>query len=1002
MEKTTRLFTVDSYDYVFEILKRELNGKTAFLKSKNFIFCEEKISLMAERVIASEFSGSFNTEVLSFGKFLKRHIKEEVNVLSKEGSAMAVNGLLTDLKLKALKQNGVGFSACVFELISQLKSAKVTPSLLKDAEVHGILKNKADDIAEIFSAYENFIDEKKFFDQSSLLSLLPNIIENDEEIKGADVFIVCYTSFTAQAREVIYALLKTAKSVTAILTGGKNQRLFVNETGKYFSEIAIKAGCKLQSYDLSCSSCEETKIIKDEIFSFRNIKSLYKTDKIFRLFPKNIKEETLMTASLIKAKVIGGGVRYSDFTVALPDIESYSSYIKSAFKKLGIPFFIDEKRKVSFHPMVLFIRDYIDLYIKNCDKDTVMSLISNPLFTESSELSMAFSAYVIKYNVNYGKFKKPFEYGKDIKDFSEIEKKRQDVVALLSFPFNIKRAILSLSVKEKIDTLTEKLSAIGENEEAALNSQVYDKIMDVLSEMERLSFGKLSYRETKKIFLSAIEGMELSIIPQYSDAVFIGGYRTTALSLAKYLFALGLDSSVPNIQEDTALLSDGDIVRLERAKVSVEPKISIVNRRNAEKAGLALSAFTTNLFLSCPTNASNGAKNESSEILKFFEKRFTLKALSYKNEFLTKKAGLYAFARSCSEFAEGKKNDIDDATCYYFAVNKDEKTKELLSELNAEIKQKLDSGTDIIVSSVNSPTAIEQYFSCPYKSFLTKVLKAKEEETGDLSERDVGNVIHEFLAGIMLAVKEGKIKDEESFYSAFSEEEKKISEKEENKKFSETPSGKDKYLRIVKEAEKFCKTAVIRLKDTEFFPMEIEAKIGDDKYPLALSKGKYKLYGKVDRVDNNGDFIRIVDYKTGTAYSKAEALKDLFAGEKMQMYLYAKAFSDKTPVEIAYEYINDKYVQDEKKSAISNFMKFDEDDDLKNESAIKNRIAYAVAVSEKALSRMEEGVIIPSHLKGACDNCIFKGACDEKFRIEREIGTVTDETIEQSLTEKGI
>ena len=72
MEKNARLIITDSYFNIFPVLTSCLKGKTNTLDDKNVVFCEEKFSLMAERYICSELSGSFNTDVYSFGNFLRK------------------------------------------------------------------------------------------------------------------------------------------------------------------------------------------------------------------------------------------------------------------------------------------------------------------------------------------------------------------------------------------------------------------------------------------------------------------------------------------------------------------------------------------------------------------------------------------------------------------------------------------------------------------------------------------------------------------------------------------------------------------------------------------------------------------------------------------------------------------------------------------------------------------------------------------------------------------
>ena len=60
---------------------------------------------------------------------------------------------------------------------------------------------------------------------------------------------------------------------------------------------------------------------------------------------------------------------------------------------------------------------------------------------------------------------------------------------------------------------------------------------------------------------------------------------------------MSLTGEVPFVKSDAALLMDSDIAGLEELSVSIEPKISVVNKREKEAAGISLASFSETLFL---------------------------------------------------------------------------------------------------------------------------------------------------------------------------------------------------------------------------------------------------------------------------------------------------------------------------------------------------------------------------------------------------------------------
>ena len=49
-----KLILTDSYFNLFDILTKELKNSANTLSGKNLVFCEEKVSLMAERKICAD------------------------------------------------------------------------------------------------------------------------------------------------------------------------------------------------------------------------------------------------------------------------------------------------------------------------------------------------------------------------------------------------------------------------------------------------------------------------------------------------------------------------------------------------------------------------------------------------------------------------------------------------------------------------------------------------------------------------------------------------------------------------------------------------------------------------------------------------------------------------------------------------------------------------------------------------------------------------------------
>ena len=456
-----KLILTNSYFNTFPLLIETLKDGCNLIDQKRLIFCEEKISLLTERAICSSFNGSFNTEVYSFGNFMR--VKKPIsNVLSKEGSSMVVRKILSSIRLEYLKQIKPDSATVFFDLISQLKSSSVThEELFASAnQLNGILKHKICDVAKVYEEYQRYLQEHCLEDQNSVFNYLPEIIRTSDEMENTDVILFGLTSITANALETIKELLKKAKSVTAILTGGDNLNLYVNETENIFKNVCKSVGVSLAVERRDEGLNNEAKIILKNLFSpsaYDLKKTL--TDKISVYEAKNLYDEVEKVASIIKEKIINDGARYRDFTIAVPDVASYEWEIKQIFANFEIPFFLDDKISPVNHPLIVLVLSFVELLKSGLERTAICNFVKNPLVCQDKSLTDAFENFLLKNNVNYSHIQKPLTGDAT----EEMESLRQKVCDIYQQSIKcdvitaVKNIFSLLSTKDKLKELSQSL-----------------------------------------------------------------------------------------------------------------------------------------------------------------------------------------------------------------------------------------------------------------------------------------------------------------------------------------------------------------------------------------------------------------------------------------------------------------------------------------------------------------------------------------------------------------
>lgn len=1067
---------------------------------KRIVFCEDKFTLALELALAEKNGGTFGTRVFSFNRFMHKYLGADEKTLSIEGCSLIVKRLLLENKDKLVCFKNVydpNLASVVYELIAQLKSAKVTPMDILRAKENesGNLKRKLTDIYLIFDAYENFLARSNFTDGNNKLRTLPYFFNTDAEIKDTEVIIAGFPSLNRTLCEIFISLEQNAKSLSYVLVQGDNEGVYTNETYNFaISRSNASALAYLSDY--------ETDNFLDVVFApEKKDKTGTFSEKVHIYRAKTVGEEVEYVARLI-SKGVRDGARFKDFAVCVPDASIYENVIKRTFSDYGLPHFIDATENLGKHPLTKLICAYIDVVRRNFSPADVLAFIKNPLFESDISLTDAFENYFLKNAVNRKTVREPFTFVADeikknagLKSLNEPKKEKDDgyeeteimqaelayeqkfeamrkkAAELCSFlkaddSFSaavsaIKIMLETLGVAERANELSTRLEDLKQAELSAFNAQAYEKLLSVLSTCSLLlGDKKMPLKEVKNVILSGMTACKVALIPKYDDCVFIGDFRAIKYNRYDYLFITGLCEDVPAVKFDSALLCDRDILKMESSFVLVEPKIKEVNRRERENVCMATVAFKKGLYLSAPARSIDGEEKKLSEIIDYAlaafsdDMRKVVISDSFKNDavaqkigglkakqylslgYMTERSAAFAFSREVSEYKEGLKNDFSVASTYYSVAKENG-----YSTLPDEILQSVNCETGYYTKGVNyapeklSATAIEGFFRCPYANFLSRGVKLLRREQSEMQQTTLGNLIHE-VASEFTKVADFE-RGEQYAENLASEIFDSVCEKPEYSRYKKSADGGVAFSYIKREAVRFCKTIFSGVSHSSFKPEHLEIAFGYGKIPaisINTRTGVKKVIGKADRVDVCLDKMTIIDYKTGQVDTGEE---ELYTGRKLQLYLYAKAFSDKyEPVGAYYFPVSDEFgkeddefvmsmrgktIADEKTAMLiddsiteqtpkgryvsvnlskSKEGKFKYPGNLLSRDEFSAYLTYAEKVAGEGLSEINEGVIIPSPVENACAFCDFHGMCgyDEAIdnRTRKISGGVTKEMILQA------
>ncbi len=930
----------------FKQIVKDHENETDEGKKRLVVFCEDRLSLVAERAICEAVGGTFSVSVFTLSRFLAVEKGKQENVLTSQGSAMAIRKLIEENadKLSLFRRLSTANAAQeVYDTIALLYSSEISAEDITGVdEGSELLKRKLHDIALLYSAYGEYLKENGAVDRNAYLRQLSPAICASERIKGASVLFLGFNAFTASVRDCVRACMRTARQTYGIFIGDKSDvRVYQNEASTDFIGIAAEFGERVIPEYLPSNLPPEAELLRRNVFNpdslNKNAKNAVNMDicadeygfsdnSVSITEAVDEEEECSFIAAHILKCVKKEGVRPHKISVMLPDLPKYQPILERIFSEYGIPFYVDRRYPLGSHAICSFVCDYLACAADGMRLQSVTAVVCNPLFKggEKEEHRIENSArdlfinYLLRAASSRGGVTRAVdesvcaELGKGLyKNNDEAKKAVYNAVNTVREKFlNGKRLIpakgdgvdFCSAIRELLKRfcVEDKLKSDAEEKifseypsVSAMSARAFGALNQVLDEAEKLTKGEvMSVREFIKILKSGLAAAEISLIPPKQDAVFVGDISATANTGSDVIFAAGLTDAVPKASQDTSILTDGELTSLERLK-NVSPKISQVNRRVRELTALNVCAFAKRLYLVYPLR-SGGEECGRSEIIDYALRLFTIGGRAITPVFASKIAGerinlpyyLASPAAALRRIAESGGDSSENSTVYALLKDKAEEGGDFARALSVVAS----GGGDSKKSFTGGAKLYGDKVSpTALETFFACPYKCFMQQGLRLEERKEGELRPLDSGNFIHSVLE-EVADKLSTVNN-GEECVSLAKKIADEKLCKPPynslmqDGRGEYTAasLVEEATQISLGMYNQLKNSSF---EISATEKVCSVPLnsGLSVG-----GRIDRVDSCGDMVRVIDYKTGYHDGKAESY---YMGLKLQLPLYLRAAAE--------------------------------------------------------------------------------------------------------------
>lgn len=858
------------------------------------------------------------------------------------------------LKLFSNKASDIDFVNDLSDFISNIKEFYFDNDFFAQIEnnenLDTMIKLKFKEIKLIYDSYVKKL-ENSYIDSEDELNIIKDNIKYCDFLENVNFYFDKFDLLSDLKLDFIKELIKIGGKITvSISLDSKYYENHLANDMEIFDQSmrfveSIKSLDKIQIINVEKKSdILDIKHLYENFEKYNPEKFWDKTSNI-KIVESISSTNEIENMALMIEKLIRKGYSYSDISLVIANEDEYEKLIRRIFSRMNIPIFIDKSQKMSDNHVVKTWLSLLRLVVFNFRKTDTESFIRSDLidFGENSlERVLAFQKYI-----NTRKIKGSMIF--DDKYFTldenfykdEIKKEKQEELDKVN---SIRNIILDL-IKDLYEMRNKNLSAsliikeifkiidngriksgfnhyqeyIKENkiEIHEENKQIWDKFITILEQIVSImKDSNTNLRKIYKLIQKASEATSIGLIPPAIDQVLIGDFSRDRINDRKIKIFVGMtDIYFPENNNSEMLISENEKSLLENEGFDLK----IYKAKKNDKILLnILRMFTSSqkiIFSYSLINKNNDPMNRStsiSDIINIFPNinyqkisKGKFEHVKYSKDLLDLKAYQILWDIKEKEKVSDREKEFVKAYLQYkkdfsknFEFNKSKNSSYDLfmkgfaysndkNPLNKEISKRLYNKNRFSVSE------IERYARCPYKYFIDYGLKAQKNKNLDVDMMEIGNIVHYNMENISKDLRGIDIEnlDDKKLENLVKENFEKAIENSLEKMRANDNKNKFILSNVYASTQKSTKKVLDQIKKGKFQIDSVEEKYGKgQKYPEVYVDDRNYLEGRIDRIDRFEDFVRIIDYKTGSTEIN---IKYVFNGIQLQLFVYMLSVKEK-------------------------------------------------------------------------------------------------------------
>lgn len=935
---------------------------------------EQATFQMEQALIEHGIQGSARARILSF-KRLAHLIFSEVGGVSRPrlaevGRKMLLRALVhrrrDELELFAHSAGQAGFTERLAQTFSEFRVHGYGPDdvaqMAANPDLSPVLRKKLSDLALLYADFTAYIADR-YADPDSFLGEAAQALGESRLLENAQVWVDGFAGFTPQEFRMLQAIFATAARVHVSLCLDPEQFAECMRSGEPPAEFSLFR-LPMETARELMALCRQIDVeIEEPHFLTAHPEGRFRTwvlahlerawdkpqappfdgetDPLIVQSAEDRTAEVEAVAAEIHRLVREEGYRFKEISVVVRNLDTYAPHIAAVFSKFGVPYFIDQRRPMLFHPLVQGLSAALEAIASRWQSEPVLRFLKTDLAQVTRDEVDRLENHVLEHGITGRAWvdERPWRFGRRLLRDDEEEAtgeansearnidqiRRSALRELMELESTVGRGhtftpkeaaealwrfLESLRADERLTEWIDEADAADDPELSSLHVQVWNALIDLIEQMANvLPQEPIDLQELIAMIEEGVQGLRLGLIPPKLDQVLVGAIDRSRQPNVRAVFVLGVvDREFPAVPQEDAVITDAEREALTASGFALGETSRTRMEREHFFGYIAITRASERLVLSYPRSDGAGKALLPSPIID--RVRRLVPAVDLRAVGRMSEGGLWRAVTP--EQAAGylvralrtKPDDERSLDAYEWFVTHPVYAKAVrptlrsLAYSNAVRPLEPELARELYGAPfVTSVSRLERFASCPFQHFAVYGLRLKERSILRLDPSRLGVLTHAVLKRYV-----DRVMEEGRNWDTFSDEEAlrivdELTEAAAEEFAGEVllSSARQRYL--IDLTRRTLHTAVRLINEHAragtFRPVATETGFGRPGDPikgwrLELSDGgTVQVVGVIDRMDlstiDGVPYVRVIDYKS---YNRKIVWSDILQGLELQLLVY--------------------------------------------------------------------------------------------------------------------